>query len=114
MGRDGEEAKREAALQLAFYATTRSYRRVLETHGFGDLVDPLREAHGRGDFSAMTGLARPMVEVLAAAGSPDEVREQVARYEGIADRVIVGGAWIGPSPERVRQSFELLLETFGC
>jgi len=113
VGRDASEAKREAATQLAFYATTRSYRPVLATHGFEDLVDPLREAHARGDFVEMTKLALPMVDTLAGAGTPEEVRERVAAFEGIADRIILGGAWVGPSPERIRDSYELLLEAFG-
>ena len=113
ISRDAAEAKREAALQIAFYATTRSYKPVLATHGFEDLVDPLRDAHGRGDFAQMTELAMPMVDALSAAGTPDEARERVHAFEGVADRVILGGAWIGADPQRIRASYELLVETFG-
>jgi alkanesulfonate monooxygenase SsuD/methylene tetrahydromethanopterin reductase-like flavin-dependent oxidoreductase (luciferase family) len=113
IGRDPAEAKRAAALQIAFYATTRTYAPVLAMHGFEDRVAPLREAHARGDLAEMAKLALPMADVLAAAGTPDEVREHVAGFDGLVDRVILGGAWIGRSPERARESFELLLETFG-
>jgi probable F420-dependent oxidoreductase len=113
VGNDGEEARREAAYQVAFYATTRTYRPVLALHGFEDLIDPLREAHGRGDLAAMGGIARPMVGTLAVGGTPDEVRERVSQFGNVVDRVILSGAWIGPSPERVRNSYRLLLETFG-
>jgi probable F420-dependent oxidoreductase len=113
VARDGETARREAALQVAFYATTRTYRPVLALHGFEDRIDPLREAHARGDFSAMAEVARPMVDTLAAAGTPEEIKERIGAFEGLVDRVILGGAWVGPSPERVRESFSLLLETFG-
>ena len=112
VGRDGDEARRDAAYQVAFYATTRTYRPVLALHGFEDLIDPLREAHGRGDLQAMGEIARPMVGTLGVGGTPDEVRERVSEFEGIVDRVILGGAWVGPSPERVRESYRLLLETF--
>jgi hypothetical protein len=54
-----------------------------------------------------------MVGTLAVGGTPDEVRERVSQFENVVDRVILGGAWIGPSPERVRDSYRLLLETFG-
>jgi probable F420-dependent oxidoreductase len=111
---NGERAKREAALQVAFYATTRTYRPVLAMHGFEEVQDPLRRAFVRGDISEMTELALPMVEHLAAAGTRDEVRRRVDEFEGVADRVILGPAWIGPSPERARRSYELLLETFGA
>src|SRR5262249_53133988 len=39
---DREVARREAALQLACYATTRTYRPVLALHGFDDRLEPLR------------------------------------------------------------------------
>jgi probable F420-dependent oxidoreductase len=109
---DGETARREAALQVAFYATTRTYAPVLAMHGFEDRQGPLRKAFARGDTVAMTDLALPMVDALAAAGTPDEVWRRVGEFEGVADRVILGPAWIGPSPERARESFELLLEAF--
>jgi probable F420-dependent oxidoreductase len=110
---DAEEAKRLAAVQLAFYATTRSYAPVLELHGFEDRVAPLREAHARGDFPAMAELAVPMVDTLAVAGAPDEVRERVRAYDGIADRIILGGAWVSGGDTRGAENFELLLKTFG-
>jgi alkanesulfonate monooxygenase SsuD/methylene tetrahydromethanopterin reductase-like flavin-dependent oxidoreductase (luciferase family) len=113
VAKDGADAKQLASVQLAFYATTRSYAPVLAMHGFEDLVAPIREAHGRGDFGAMSELAAPMVDTLTAAGTPDEVRDRVQSFEGIADRVILGGSWVSASPERANENFELLLETFG-
>src|SRR5919197_1846245 len=59
VGSDAKEAKREAALQIAFYATTRPYKPVLATPGCEDLVDPPREAHSRGDVAEMTKLGAP-------------------------------------------------------
>jgi alkanesulfonate monooxygenase SsuD/methylene tetrahydromethanopterin reductase-like flavin-dependent oxidoreductase (luciferase family) len=109
---DREVARREAALQLGFYATTRTYAPVLALHGFEGRVGPLRKAFVRGDTAEMVELALPMVDTLAVAGTPDEARERVAAYDGVADRLILGSAWVGPSPERIRASFELLLETF--
>jgi probable F420-dependent oxidoreductase len=110
---DPGEAKRLAAMQLAFYATTRSYAPVLELHGFEDRVAPLREAHARGDFPPMAELAVPMVDTLAVAGAPDEVRERVRAYDGIADRIILGGAWVSGGDARGAENFELLMKTFG-
>jgi probable F420-dependent oxidoreductase len=113
IARDSSEAKRLASVQLAFYATTRSYTPVLAVHAFEDRVTPIREAHARGDFAEMAKLAFPMVDTLAAAGTPDEVRERVESFDGIADRVILGGAWVSGSPDRAHENFDLLVETFG-
>jgi alkanesulfonate monooxygenase SsuD/methylene tetrahydromethanopterin reductase-like flavin-dependent oxidoreductase (luciferase family) len=109
---DRDEARREAALQVGFYATTRTYRPVLSMHGFDDRVEPLRRAFVRGDFAGMADVAMGMVDVLAVAGTAAECRERVERLDGLVDRVILGGAWVGPSEERLNQNHRAILETF--
>jgi probable F420-dependent oxidoreductase len=109
---DRQQARREAALQIGFYATTRTYRPVLEVHGFGELVEPLRRAFVRRDFAELTELAMPMVDTLAVAGDPDECQDGIAALDGVADRVILGGSWIGPSDERLEENHRAILETF--
>jgi probable F420-dependent oxidoreductase len=111
VSKDREEARREAALQIGFYATTRTYRPVLALHGFEELVEPLREAFGRSDFAALAEVAMPMVETFAVAGDPDECRERIAAFEGLADRVILGGAWVG-AEDRVAQNHQAIIDTF--
>jgi probable F420-dependent oxidoreductase len=110
---DPEAARLEAALQIGFYATTRTYASVLALHGFEELVGPLRRAHAAGDLRELATLALPAVDTYAIAGTPDDVRARLEAYEGLVDRVILGGAWVGPSAERLRESFGLLLEVFG-
>jgi probable F420-dependent oxidoreductase len=109
---DREAARREAALQVAFYATTRTYRPVLALHGLEDRLEPLRRAFVRRDFAEMTKLAMPMVDALAVAGTPEECRERLTAFEGLADRVILGGAWVGPSEQRIAENHRLILEAF--
>src|SRR5438132_13468435 len=55
--RDGDRARREAALQVAFYATTRTYAPVLAMHGFEGLIDPLRKAFAGGHLPGMIEIA---------------------------------------------------------
>jgi probable F420-dependent oxidoreductase len=109
---DAAEARREAALQIAFYATTRTYAPVLAMHGFEDRLEPLRRAFVRQDVAAMTEIALPMVDGLAVAGTAAECRERLAAFEGVADRLILGGAWIGPSEERLTANHRAIVETF--
>jgi probable F420-dependent oxidoreductase len=108
---DRASARREAALQIGFYATTRTYRPVLARYGFDELVDPLREAFAAGDLAKMADLSMPMVDTLAIAGDPDECRQRIAEFDGVADRVILGGAWVGPQ-DRVQENFRATMETF--
>ncbi|MDP8955846.1 MAG: LLM class flavin-dependent oxidoreductase [Actinomycetota bacterium] len=112
VSKEREAARREAALQIGFYATTRTYRPVLARYGFDELIDPLREAFRQSDVAAMTDISLPMVDTLAIAGEPDECRERVAAFDGVADRVILGGAWVGPQ-DRVAENHRAIIETFG-
>lgn len=109
---DRDEARRAAALQIAFYGTTRTYKPVLAMHGFEDRVDPLREAHSKGDFRAMADIALPMVDTFALTGSVDEVREQLDAFDGVVDRVVLGGAWVGPSREAIVENYLRILNSF--
>jgi probable F420-dependent oxidoreductase len=98
---DRDLARLEAAGQIGFYATTRTYRPVLELHGHQDRIGTLRKLFAAADLQGLAREALPMVDDLAIAGTPEECRERVAAYEGVADRLILGGAWIGPDPERL-------------
>jgi probable F420-dependent oxidoreductase len=109
---DREQARLEAALQIAFYATTRTYAPVLELHDFGDLVPKLREAFGRGDLAEMAQMALPMADVYAIAGPEDECRARLAEFDGLVDRVLLGGAWVGPDPQAIAENYRRILHTF--
>jgi probable F420-dependent oxidoreductase len=109
---DRERARFEAALQIAFYATTRTYKPVLDLHDFGDLTGPLREAYARGDLAEMAAIALPMVDTYAIAGPEDECRERLASFDGLVDRVLLGGAWVGPDQQAIAENYRRILNTF--
>jgi len=109
---DQNLARREAAFQVGFYATTRTYRPVLALHGFEDLVEPLRRAFAKGDYGAMASIAEPTVDALAIAGTAEQCRERLRGFEDVVDRVIIGGSWIGPGRERILENQLAILETF--
>lgn len=100
VGDDREGARRRAAYQIAFYATTRTYRPVLALHGFDDRIDDLRAAYSRGDHERMADIAMPMVDVFAIAGTGDECLAGLEAFDGLADRVILGPSWVGPDAQR--------------
>jgi probable F420-dependent oxidoreductase len=109
---DRERARFEAALQIAFYATTRTYTPVLALHGFDDRVPAIREAFGKGDLAEMANIAMPMVDTYAITGPEDECRERLAEFDGIVDRVVIGGAWVGPDPQAIAENHKRILNTF--
>ena len=85
---DREAARREAALQLGFYATTRTYAPVLALHGFEDRVGSLREAFARGDTDdKVTGLTIGGDDYVT---KPFALEELIARIAAVLRRTGAG------------------------
>lgn len=91
-GRNAEETEQaaiEAKRQIAFYASTPSYRTVLDANGWGDLGDKLSMMARQGQWADMwREISDDMLSQIAVVAPPDELAYQVkARYEGLLDRV---------------------------
>ncbi len=88
---DGEiEAARGAVRQqIAFYASTRTYRGVLDIHGWGDACLRLNEKAARGDWAGMADeITDDMLDVYAVTGTYDEIVGKLKKkYDGILDRL---------------------------
>jgi probable F420-dependent oxidoreductase len=84
-----ERAKDPVRMQIAFYASTRTYVRVLESHGWGDTCTRLNEKAAKGDWGGMASeITDEMLDVFAVTARWDDVAAKVkARYTGILDRV---------------------------
>ncbi len=84
-----ERAKAAVRQQIAFYASTRTYKVVLDAHGFGDVSQRLNDKAAKGDWAGMANeITDEMLDVYAVAGTFDEIGEKVkARYDGLLDRV---------------------------
>ncbi len=84
--RKTREAARE---QVAFYASTRSYRKVMELHGWGDVCERLHALSARGEWKRMgPEIADGMLDEFVVEGSWGEMgRTLEKRYDGVVDRV---------------------------
>jgi probable F420-dependent oxidoreductase len=90
----------EAALgavraQIAFYASTRAYRVVLDVHGWGDLQPRLHEKTRAGDWTAMAALVPDdLLHAVAVVARPDEVAAEIIRRHGdVLDRVALNAPY---------------------
>ncbi|WP_028652671.1 LLM class flavin-dependent oxidoreductase [Nocardioides halotolerans] len=110
---DSEQARREAAAQLAFYVAPRAYGPVMEASGFGAEAAAIQSAFRAKDHEAMVAaVSGPMLEEMAAAGTPDDVRDQVARLEQRYDHAALYSPSFTLTPERVNDNTTAILETF--
>jgi probable F420-dependent oxidoreductase len=84
-----EAAKAPVRQQISFYASTRTYRRVLDAHGWGEVCERLNEKAGKGDWAGMAGeISDEMMEAFAVIGTHDEIAAKLRKkYTGLLDRV---------------------------
>jgi len=88
---DADEARRNAAAIVAFNASVRTYAPIIGLHGFEPEAEAIRAAWRAGDWAAMTtAVSDRMLETIAVAGTPREVREQLReRRAGVFERTLL-------------------------
>jgi alkanesulfonate monooxygenase SsuD/methylene tetrahydromethanopterin reductase-like flavin-dependent oxidoreductase (luciferase family) len=100
-----ELARREVAAQIAFYAAPKAYAPMLEASGFADEAARIRAAFAGRDREAMiAGVTDEMIDAIAVAGTPDQVRAGIARREADFDHVALYSPSFTMSLERVQQN----------
>ena len=85
------------------------YRATHEVSGFEAEADAIREAWSRGDGEAMVAaVTDEMIDSIALAGTPDEVRERFAkRWDGVYERTLL---W--PPAFRGEEGVRAVIEAF--
>lgn len=75
--------------QIAFYASTPSYRAVMTLHGWDDVADHLAGLARDGRWAEMSSaVSDEMLHTIAVVAPVDELAQAVhARYDGLLDRV---------------------------
>src|SRR5215218_3801052 len=88
-GEEVEEQREKMRSQAAFYASTPSYRVVLEAHGWEDTGQELGRLARDKKWDEMPGLITDeMLRAFAVEAAPEEVGPALKeRYEGLIDRV---------------------------
>jgi probable F420-dependent oxidoreductase len=111
---DAQQARNEARAQIAFYYSTRLYHSVLDPHGWRDIGETIAACFRKGDFAAMAAaVPDEMVDAIAAAGTPDEVRDRLEQWRGLTPHPLLYSPSIGMSPERIAENLTAIVETVG-
>jgi probable F420-dependent oxidoreductase len=110
---DIDQARNEVRAQIGFYYTTKLYHSVLDPHGWRSIGETIANAFKAGDFAAMVkAVPDEMVDAIAIAGRPEDVRDQLKQWDGLADHVLLYSPGIGLSPERGAENLEAIVESF--
>ncbi len=116
ISKDVKKAKRDLAKTMSFYSTVGTYHKLFAAQGFDKEVTAVREAfrkHGRHGPHCWELIPDEMVDAYFVSGSPDDARQKVAQYEGIADSlVLVPPSYFLDSDETMEYE-QSILETFG-
>ena len=91
--------------QVAFYASTPSYRAVMECHGWGETSERLSFLAARGKWNELPGqISDEMLDTFALISRPEDLPGKLmARYAGLLDRVRLYARFVpGQSEERWR------------
>jgi probable F420-dependent oxidoreductase len=83
------EQRERMRSQIAFYASTPTYRVVLETHGWAEIGEQLSQFAKQQRWKDMSALVSDeMLHALAVEARPDEIGVAVReRYTGLIDRI---------------------------
>jgi probable F420-dependent oxidoreductase len=75
--------------QIAFYASTRTYRKVMELHGWGDICDRLHQHSVKGKWDKMPEeIGEEVLGEFTIQGTWESIGEEVVKkYRGLVDRV---------------------------
>ena len=86
-----ELARAAVRQRIAFYASTRTYKIVLEAHGWGDLTDRLHAMAGRGEWEAMgRESTEDMLDAFCVISTPAMLGQQLReRFDGLVDRLFL-------------------------
>lgn len=112
---DLDQARREAASQISFYGSVKTYDLAFSVAGFGAQAEGIREAFRARDEDAMrAAVTDDMVDAMAICGrTPEAVRDGLRRYDGVIDHVIVYSPTHGLSAERVEENLMSLMAVAG-
>jgi alkanesulfonate monooxygenase SsuD/methylene tetrahydromethanopterin reductase-like flavin-dependent oxidoreductase (luciferase family) len=113
---DAEKAKAyefEARQQISFYASTPSYKVVMDLHGWGEIAERLSYLAARGKWDEMPPLVTgEMMEAFVVSGTWAEIPAKIkAKYAGgLLDRV---SYYLPFKPDENEAGWRATVEGFG-
>ncbi len=112
---DRKQARREAAAQIAFYLTTRSYSGLADMQGWEKQRTEIQDAfHNKHDMTAMVdAVTDDMIDAMSIAGTPDEVRKKAEAYKDVVQLPTYQVPGMLMDASRRKEAQTLMFEVFG-
>jgi hypothetical protein len=86
-----DQARAAVRQRIAFYASTRTYKTVLEVHGWGDLSERLHAMAGRRAWEAMgREITDDMLDAFCIMSPPAMLGQKLREcFDGLVDRLFL-------------------------
>lgn len=107
---DRDRALRAAAIQVAFYSTVKGYDPLFLDDRHAKERQDARRAFASGNLNELADAGMPMVADRAVYGSADEVLDQLRRYDGVVDLVMLYPPHFGIDSSEITRNERALLE----
>ncbi|MDL1896939.1 TIGR03617 family F420-dependent LLM class oxidoreductase [Anaerolineae bacterium CFX7] len=107
-----DDAEKEMVrAQISFYASTPSYRAVLETHGWSAVGEELSMMAARKEWAEMASkITDEMLEEFCVVATPDKLTDAIkARYTGLLDRITLYTPF---EPDQDTEKWKALIKAF--
>lgn len=110
---DRAAARQRARHGIAEYAAYPVHQAQYAQYGYGAEAQAISQAVAAGDIrSAVAAVSDDMVDALSVAGTPDEVRSAVRRWEGLVDSLAFTSPAYGVPVDEVRANCFAIIEAF--
>lgn len=89
---DVEQAREQVRSQVAFYASTRTYKAVLDLHGWGETCDKLNRMVAEGKWNELASqITDEMLDEFCVSGTYDDIVPRIQKhFDGMVTRHMLG------------------------
>ena len=114
MSEDGEQARRIARINVGNYVAFSVSSTVIEFMGLQEDRDAVVHALLTEGPQALEGATSDaLLETFAISGTPDEAREQFARFDGLLEHIVLHTPYVPPiTGAESDAAFRATVETF--
>jgi probable F420-dependent oxidoreductase len=115
INKDAKQARQLAKHVIAFYSTVPYFDIVLDPMGFTEAKLVIRDCMARMDIPGMlNAVTEDMIDALVLAGTPDDVRKQLDKFEGQFETVMLLTPFFAVDPAESKANHEAIIDTFAA
>ena len=115
ISKDKKQARHDAAREVAFFSTVRTYQPLFEAHGFGKITSEIQQIFRSEGHSEKMGelVTDDMIDAFTIVGDVDAVRKKIAGFNDLVDGLMIEVPGFHMDAEKTEEYRMAIFETFG-